>query len=107
MRSGTSLYVVNARGDSAAFLWLPPCRQGTLVIDQNRQIRRRSYPEFHHAETSPSAPAVFGTIDDMTDSEPVLLVVSAHAGDFVWRAGGAIAAATQRGERAVIVCLSY
>lgn len=50
---------------------------------------------------------MFGTIDDMTDSEPVLLVVSAHAGDFVWRAGGAIAAATQRGERAVIVCLSY
>jgi 4-oxalomesaconate hydratase len=36
-----------------------------------------------------------------------LLVVSAHAGDFVWRAGGAIAAATQRGERAVVVCLSY
>ena len=36
-----------------------------------------------------------------------LLVVSAHAGDFVWRAGGAIAAATQRGERATVVCLSY
>ena len=28
-----------------------------------------------------------------------VLVVSAHAGDFVWRAGGAIAAATMRGER--------
>lgn len=36
-----------------------------------------------------------------------LLVVSAHAGDFVWRAGGAIAAATMRGERATVVCLSY
>jgi 4-oxalomesaconate hydratase len=36
-----------------------------------------------------------------------VLVISAHAGDFVWRAGGAIAAATQRGDRAVIVCLSY
>lgn len=36
-----------------------------------------------------------------------LLVVSAHAGDFVWRAGGAIAAAAERGERATIVCLSY
>ena len=35
------------------------------------------------------------------------LVVSAHAGDFVWRAGGAIAQATARGERAVVVCLSY
>lgn len=43
----------------------------------------------------------------MSDTEPALLVVSAHAGDFVWRAGGAIAAAAQRGERAVVVCLSY
>ncbi|MBA4024884.1 MAG: PIG-L domain-containing protein [Gordonia sp.] len=39
--------------------------------------------------------------------EPALLVVSAHAGDFVWRAAGAIAAATARGERAKVVCLSY
>ncbi|GAB3255364.1 PIG-L deacetylase family protein [Arthrobacter pigmenti] len=43
----------------------------------------------------------------MSDFQPALLVVSAHAGDFVWRAGGAIAAAAQRGERAVVVCLSY
>jgi len=43
----------------------------------------------------------------MADSTPSLLVVSAHAGDFVWRAGGAIAAAALRGERAVIACLSY
>jgi 4-oxalomesaconate hydratase len=43
----------------------------------------------------------------LSDTEPALLVVSAHAGDFVWRAGGAIAAAAQRGERAVVVCLSY
>ncbi|WP_026819877.1 PIG-L deacetylase family protein [Arthrobacter castelli] len=43
----------------------------------------------------------------MSDSQPALLVVSAHAGDFVWRAGGAIAAAARRGERAVVVCLSY
>jgi 4-oxalomesaconate hydratase len=43
----------------------------------------------------------------MTESTPTLLVVSAHAGDFVWRAGGAIASATLRGERAVVVCLSY
>lgn len=43
----------------------------------------------------------------MSDSPKTLLVVSAHAGDFVWRAGGAIAAATQRGEHAVIACLSY
>ncbi len=43
----------------------------------------------------------------MADSAPSLLVVSAHAGDFVWRAGGAIAAAAMRGERATVVCLSY
>jgi 4-oxalomesaconate hydratase len=43
----------------------------------------------------------------MAETKPALLVVSAHAGDFVWRAGGAIAAATMRGERAVIACLSY
>jgi 4-oxalomesaconate hydratase len=43
----------------------------------------------------------------MSDTTASLLVVSAHAGDFVWRAGGAIAAATMRGERATIVCLSY
>jgi 4-oxalomesaconate hydratase len=36
-----------------------------------------------------------------------LLVVSAHAGDFVWRAAGAIALAASRGERAVVLCLSY
>jgi len=36
-----------------------------------------------------------------------LLVVSAHAGDFVWRAGGAIALATARGDRAVVLCLTY
>ncbi|MDF2492320.1 MAG: galB [Microbacterium sp.] len=43
----------------------------------------------------------------MAEITPALLVVSAHAGDFVWRAGGAIAAATMRGERATVVCLSY
>ncbi|GAA3141380.1 PIG-L deacetylase family protein [Nonomuraea salmonea] len=36
-----------------------------------------------------------------------LLVISAHAGDFVWRAAGAIALATSRGERAKVVCLSF
>ncbi|MGI5156492.1 PIG-L deacetylase family protein [Microbispora sp. CA-102843] len=36
-----------------------------------------------------------------------LLVVTAHPGDFVWRAGGAIALATKSGRRAVIACLSF
>ncbi len=36
-----------------------------------------------------------------------LLVISAHAADFVWRAGGAIATVTRRGGIAVVVALSY
>lgn len=36
-----------------------------------------------------------------------LLVVSAHAGDFVWRASGAIALAAERGDRVHVLCLSY
>jgi len=35
------------------------------------------------------------------------LVVSAHAADFVWRAGGAIALAAARGDRVTVLCLSY
>jgi 4-oxalomesaconate hydratase len=35
------------------------------------------------------------------------LVISAHAADFVWRAGGAIALAAARGERVSVLCLSY
>ena len=35
------------------------------------------------------------------------LVVSAHAADFVWRAGGAIALYAKRGCAVTIVCLSY
>jgi 4-oxalomesaconate hydratase len=36
-----------------------------------------------------------------------LLVVSAHAGDFVWRAAGAIALAAERGDRVTVLCLSF
>ncbi len=35
------------------------------------------------------------------------LVVTAHPGDFVWRAGGAIALHAQRGWRVKILCLSF
>jgi len=35
------------------------------------------------------------------------LVISAHAADFVWRAGGAIALAAARGESVSVVCLSF
>ena len=36
-----------------------------------------------------------------------VLVFSAHAADFVWRAGGAIALYASRGCRVRILCLSY
>ena len=42
----------------------------------------------------------------MTDT-PSVLVFSAHAADFVWRAGGAIALYASRGYRVRILCLSY
>ena len=35
------------------------------------------------------------------------LVITAHPGDFVWRAGGAIALHARRGMRVKILCLSY
>jgi 4-oxalomesaconate hydratase len=38
---------------------------------------------------------------------PSILVVSAHAADFVWRAGGAIALYASRGARVKVVCLSF
>jgi 4-oxalomesaconate hydratase len=42
----------------------------------------------------------------MSDT-PSVLVFSAHAADFVWRAGGAIALYVARGYRVRILCLSY
>jgi 4-oxalomesaconate hydratase len=42
----------------------------------------------------------------MTEKKTVL-VVSAHAADFVWRAGGAIALHQQKGHDVTIACLSY
>ncbi|MEU5317249.1 PIG-L deacetylase family protein [Streptomyces sp. NPDC021056] len=35
------------------------------------------------------------------------LVITAHAGDFVWRAGGAIALAASRAEKVTIACLTF
>lgn len=43
----------------------------------------------------------------MTGPISSVLVVSAHAADFVWRAGGAIAASVKRGAAVHVLCLSY
>ncbi len=40
-------------------------------------------------------------------SQKAALVVTAHPGDFVWRAGGAIALHAAKGYRVKIACLSY
>jgi 4-oxalomesaconate hydratase len=40
-------------------------------------------------------------------SHESLLVVSAHVGDFVWRAGGAIALHASKGNAVTVVCLAY
>jgi 4-oxalomesaconate hydratase len=39
--------------------------------------------------------------------EGPVLVVSAHAADFVWRAGGYVAKAVEQGQGAHVVCLSF
>jgi 4-oxalomesaconate hydratase len=44
---------------------------------------------------------------DKTGAAKTGLVITAHPGDFVWRAGGAIALHVKRGMRVKIVCLSY
>ena len=41
------------------------------------------------------------------EKQKTVLVVSAHAADFVWRAGGAIALYAARGFRVRILCLSF
>jgi len=43
----------------------------------------------------------------MNDQPDSLLVVSAHAADFVWRAGGYIATVAAAGGRVDVVCLSF
>ncbi|MGO4173127.1 PIG-L deacetylase family protein [Bosea sp. TAF32] len=43
----------------------------------------------------------------MANLQKTGLVITAHPGDFVWRAGGAIALHAKRGMRVKILCLSY
>jgi 4-oxalomesaconate hydratase len=43
----------------------------------------------------------------MSDKHKTGLVITAHPGDFVWRAGGAIALHVKRGMRVKILCLAY
>jgi hypothetical protein len=47
------------------------------------------------------------TDSSMTSLQKTGLVITAHPGDFVWRAGGAIALHAKRAMRVKILCLSY
>ena len=48
-----------------------------------------------------------GQPGDGQPGDGAVLVVSAHAGDFVWRAGGAMALASSRGASVTVLCLSF
>ena len=41
------------------------------------------------------------------DKEKTALIISAHAADFVWRCGGAIALHAKLGYEVSVLCLSY
>jgi 4-oxalomesaconate hydratase len=43
----------------------------------------------------------------VADTNKTGLVITAHPGDFVWRAGGAIALHAKKGYRVKILCLSF
>src|SRR5690242_5248117 len=45
----------------------------------------------------------------MSSPQPAgpVLVVSAHAADFVWRAGGGLALSAQQGRETHVLCLTY
>jgi 4-oxalomesaconate hydratase len=47
------------------------------------------------------------TSPDGTSAAGPVLVVSAHAGDFVWRASGAMALACAAGAKVTVLCLSF
>lgn len=54
-----------------------------------------------------SVTASEGSNRSMTNTGKTGLVVTAHPGDFVWRAGGGIALHARKGYRIKIVCLSF
>ena len=43
----------------------------------------------------------------MADAKKTALVISAHAADFVWRCGGAIALHAEKGWDVTVVCPSF
>src|SRR5215469_17600248 len=54
-----------------------------------------------------SAMSMIIAMTELSRPHGSLLVVGAHAADFVWRAAGAIAVHTAAGWRATVVALSY
>ncbi len=75
---------------------------GPDVAGRASPVDRRSGP----AAVRPARQAARRRVTT-TDGFGRLLVVSAHAADFVWRAAGYIAVDTRRSAEAHVVCLSY
>ncbi len=105
-----------AGGLDPVYVWqtLAEREVGTLFVAGNAVCR--PLVDEHPAafpiarQTSPSHLTSRGVQMASTTPQPsdgALLVISAHAGDFVWRAGGAIALAAERGQRAKVLCLSF
>src|SRR6478609_10412541 len=59
-----------------------------------------------HGRDKPGPHARKGVVGFMSDQKTGL-VITAHPGDFVWRAGGAIALHARQGMRVKILCLAY
>src|SRR5262249_34008883 len=66
---------------------VPPGQRSTIVSQIVDNLRRR--------------------VEEVPMPDRSMLVLTAHPGDYVWRAGGAIALAVSRGERVVVGCMSF
>src|SRR5258708_22708164 len=75
-----------------------------LLLDQGGQ---RPHPAAAVGQAPADRRDRAGGLGHVVTQHGPVLVVSAHAGDFVWRAGGAIALAASRGAAVTVLCLSY
>ena len=72
-------------------------------LSSGRELRNNS----HAAGAAGYVQQAKEEIPIMSNAGKTGLVVTAHPGDFVWRAGGAIALHTERGYDVTVVCLSF
>ena len=76
------------------------------LLDQHKLDQHKlDQHELDQHELDPDKPVTRG--GSPVSQQESMLVISAHAADFVWRAGGAVALATSRGDRVKVLCLTY